>query len=63
MGKDVQISLATVHYFAIFFSKNDPEIELGQTGKGEEGHKMEVQGGHHHLFVLCFFTFEPFGTV
>ena len=28
MVKEVQISLATVHYFAIFFNKNDHEIEL-----------------------------------
>ena len=28
MIKEVQISLAIVHHFAIFFSKNDCEIEL-----------------------------------
>ena len=28
MVKDVQISPAIVHYFAIFFSKNDHDIEL-----------------------------------
>ena len=28
MVKEVQISPAIVHYFAIFFSKNDREIEL-----------------------------------
>ena len=28
MIKEVQISLAIVHYFGIFFSKNDREIEL-----------------------------------
>ena len=27
MGKEVQISPAVVHYFAIFFSKNDREIK------------------------------------
>ena len=28
MVKEVQISLATVHYFATFFNKNDRDIEL-----------------------------------